>query len=147
MTTKILIDFACTDVCGLLVEHPTGVLWSNQTGGTACAHPECEGFYVPLGRAQMFADVEYPFESQWWLTSAELEKVDSWCVKPYDREAVQAWIDSVPDLATVLKPRDSYEGWWGENWIPVRVRDGLSQFDCLSGLGNKLAILTMQNSD
>ncbi len=30
------------------MEYPSGVLISNQTGGTACLHPTMEGIYLPL---------------------------------------------------------------------------------------------------
>ena len=33
---------------GAIVSFPTGVLYSNQTGGTSCLHPELEGAYIPL---------------------------------------------------------------------------------------------------
>jgi hypothetical protein len=33
---------------GLIVEWPTGVAYSNQTGGTSCLHPEFEGIFIPL---------------------------------------------------------------------------------------------------
>jgi len=33
----------------LIVEAPTGVVYSNQTGGTACLQPELEGALLPLG--------------------------------------------------------------------------------------------------
>jgi len=33
---------------GLIIEYPSGVICSNQTGGTACLHPEVEGVFVPL---------------------------------------------------------------------------------------------------
>jgi hypothetical protein len=33
---------------GLIVEWPSGVIYSNQTGGTSCLHPEFEGVFVPL---------------------------------------------------------------------------------------------------
>lgn len=33
---------------GLVLLRPTGVLYSNQTGGTSCLHPQVEGAYVPL---------------------------------------------------------------------------------------------------
>jgi hypothetical protein len=32
---------------GLIISHPTGVLWTNQTGGILCHHPVIEGFCVP----------------------------------------------------------------------------------------------------
>ena len=33
---------------GLIVKAPTNVIYSNQTGGFSCRHPEVEGFFVPL---------------------------------------------------------------------------------------------------
>jgi hypothetical protein len=33
---------------GLIVKANTRVLYSNQSGGLACLHPEVEGFFVPL---------------------------------------------------------------------------------------------------
>ena len=33
--------------CGIIFEAPTGVIYTNQTGGGICNHPEAEGFYVP----------------------------------------------------------------------------------------------------
>lgn len=38
---------------GLIIEWPSGVLYSNQTGGTACLHPTVEGFYVPLSNDRL----------------------------------------------------------------------------------------------
>jgi hypothetical protein len=37
------------DRVGLILSHPSGVTYSNQTGGYACYHPEMEGVFVPLG--------------------------------------------------------------------------------------------------
>lgn len=36
---------------GLIVECPSGVIWSNQTGGAFNLHPEVEGLFVPLRTA------------------------------------------------------------------------------------------------
>lgn len=33
---------------GLIIECPTGIIYSNQVGGTSCLHPTLEGVYVPL---------------------------------------------------------------------------------------------------
>ena len=40
---------------GLIIAYPSGVIYSNQTGGTACLHPELEGVFIPLGN-----DLEVP---------------------------------------------------------------------------------------
>ena len=33
---------------GLIIEHESGVLVSNQTGGTSCLDPDVEGVFIPL---------------------------------------------------------------------------------------------------
>ncbi|HSJ76323.1 MAG TPA: DUF6210 family protein [Gemmatimonadales bacterium] len=33
---------------GLIIEWPSGVLFSNQTGGTSTLHPELEGVFLPI---------------------------------------------------------------------------------------------------
>jgi len=33
---------------GLIIEYSSGIIYSNQTGGTSTLHPELEGVYVPL---------------------------------------------------------------------------------------------------
>ena len=33
---------------GLIISHPSGVIYSNLTGGYACDHRELEGVFVPL---------------------------------------------------------------------------------------------------
>lgn len=131
MTPVDLIDFSCSPVCGLIIPYPTGVRWSNQAGGIQCTHPSCEGFYVPLGWRQ---PVAYPFENEWRTT--------------YDPIAVREWLFSVPELNEVLEAREVYDGEWGENWIPVRVRESITdRFDTLYSLRGRDAILTMENSD
>jgi hypothetical protein len=34
---------------GLIIKWPTGIFYSNQSGGTFCMAPEEEGFFVPIG--------------------------------------------------------------------------------------------------
>src|SRR5262245_56390620 len=50
---------------GLIIEWPSGVNVSNQTGGTSCLHPEIEGVFVPLRTDHSFPD--------WTLLSPEIE--------------------------------------------------------------------------
>ena len=39
---------------GLIVEMPSGVLYSNQTGGFSCLHPAIEGVFLPLRNDHSF---------------------------------------------------------------------------------------------
>ena len=45
---KPLIEIWDSVGLGIIIEFPTGVLISNQTGGTACLNPKIEGIYLPL---------------------------------------------------------------------------------------------------
>lgn len=40
---------------GIIITFPTGVMVSNQTGGTACLHPKIEGIYIPLANDYVVA--------------------------------------------------------------------------------------------
>src|SRR6478735_2795556 len=45
---------------GLIVEMPSGVLYSNQTGGFSCLHPSAEGVFLPLGNDHSFWELISP---------------------------------------------------------------------------------------
>jgi len=44
----IELDERDGDFFGIIVPGATGVLYTNQVGGTSCAHPKLEGTYYPL---------------------------------------------------------------------------------------------------
>ncbi len=44
---------------GVIIEHPTGVAYSNQAGGTACLHPSIEGAFVPFRNYVQFDDLRF----------------------------------------------------------------------------------------
>lgn len=48
----------------IIVEAPTGVIYTNQVGGTACRHPECEGYLLPLTPSRPFTG-ESAFDPFW----------------------------------------------------------------------------------
>lgn len=48
MATKPLIKLYNTSGIGVIINFPSGVIYSNQAGGTSCLQPEAEGVYVPL---------------------------------------------------------------------------------------------------
>ena len=73
----------------LIVKHPTGVLYSNQTGGSACDHPQVEGFVLPLDGGRVAGvvieelgglwrdiyDCTYPYEDLVEATNPLLDKL------------------------------------------------------------------------
>jgi hypothetical protein len=43
-----LIRLWNTGGIGLILLYPSGIWYTNQTGGYSCFHPEVEGMFVPL---------------------------------------------------------------------------------------------------
>lgn len=128
---------------GLVVPHPTGVVYTQQAGGTACCHPETEGFYVPLPR--YFAPAE-------WLRG-------HW-PGSYKAEIAASLIASCETLKEFFRPLTRKEqvehtalcGEFGEAWVPMMVElpavdDGSEARELLKPLDGRLVILTYPNSD
>lgn len=139
--------------CGLIVPMQSGVIWSNQTGGTCCSHPELEGIFIPL---------------PWELTTGLLDDFDSSEIRgafPHDRIAhflkeeglvpylvpVHSWAD-VPKTTRYYGESPDLIAVADEAWAPVRVghvpnEDGMYQVSMLENLVGQVAILTWTNSD
>lgn len=100
----------------LHIEHPgvillqaSGVLWTNQVGGTACAHPKARGIYVPIGNPELMG-VE-------WLVNRYRERLGD--VRVEAMAALRAF-----GVEEILELRP---GLVSEAWVPVRVRRGVPQ--------------------
>lgn len=132
----------------LIIPYKTGVIFSNQCGGTMCAQVETEGILIPLpgtGPEQTDQDGIY----------------DYW-TREYDREAIQKMIEAL-DLEELIMPipiddtlidsvhENELES-WGEAWIPVKIQNfefnTNHQSACsLEQFRGEKAYLTYQNSD
>jgi hypothetical protein len=42
------VDLYEFESLGVILSHPTGIIYTNQVAGYACLHPEIEGAFVPL---------------------------------------------------------------------------------------------------
>lgn len=119
---------------GLIVPAKTGIFYTNQCGGTACTHPEIEGFYVPI---QQCSPDDDPL-------------LDIW-VKRYEPDVVARFIaECFYPLDTHVAPLEEYIGQWGEAWVPVKVIRsmlGPQHAPELEALIGRTAIITYQNSD
>ena len=136
---------------GLIIEYPSGVLYSNQTGGTTCLHPQAEGVFVPLR-----GEVEVESNA---LLSPETELYAYFASPPHSGTGATGGLASadVDFIAAVLakyrldrtialnmdKLRDSHEA-----WVHVLV-NGDGGFECFSGFEPypRTGILTWTNSD
>ena len=132
------VSRATVDLCDwphlppvLIIEAPTGVFYTNQTGVTYCAHPVVEGY---LDRP----DTELV---HWVLDDGERWRDgfrDDW----YNCGEYSAFTDDeAARLATKGFPMEHFDVEraktlsWGEAWIPVKLADG------------RKAILSYENSD
>lgn len=137
---------------GAIVSFPSGVLYSNQTGGNMCMHPEIEGIYIPLAN-----DCLIPENT---LVGPEIDlyayfdgpkHCGTGATRGLDAEDA-TFIDSVlsryrlSDFLVVDRSRlkDSHEAWvWGIVTGEQGVRCGFS------GIGPypRAAVLTWSNTD
>jgi len=81
---------------GLIINLPTGVLISNQTGGNACLQPTTEGVFIPLAN-------EITIDSN-ILISPETEFAEHFLIKYGETGATKGLdISDVEVLETILK--------------------------------------------
>jgi hypothetical protein len=67
-----LLDF---DSLGLIISFPSGVIYTNQVGGTGCFQLEIEGVFVPLsiGHKKILFALQQHFKGDW----NHIEKLDA----------------------------------------------------------------------
>jgi Family of unknown function (DUF6210) len=128
--------FICPPWIAVIVEGPTGVIYENQTGGTACLPRRVEGYYVPVYIEEGLQALRAAFEvslggsgTHRGLPSDVLEEV---------RTAVPLLVmmsstrSGHPEMRVALDEARLNE--IDEAWVPVTTPDGPG-------------ILTWENSD
>lgn len=143
-THKPVIQLFYAGGVGLIPPWNSGVVYSNQTGGHGCRHPEMEGMYVPLfpEGSSIEKTLEDMFTGQKW---------QGWCCEGIDAQtadlidAVLAEIDRTKGMKV---NRDHLED-SQEAWIHLTITDSrmAPDFSLLKGFGQQNAILTWSNSD
>ena len=131
---KFVVQLWESQTASLLVEAPTGAIYTNQCGGTACSHPEVEGFEVPVS---YFDDGEaYKLLCDFWF-----EPVGDPCWVNLIEERLTAlntvvagYINAPNNMHMKVDESRIYTMAWGEAWVPVTSAYGPG-------------ILTWMNSD
>lgn len=139
---------------GLIFPWPSGVLYSNQTGGFSCLQPEMEGIFVPLGNS-----VEIPSQV---LISKEAQLFHYFSHAPWhgrgatsglttqDADFIDALLRRPPALDYIRVDRDrlseSHEAWVQVVVAPDTDDAELSLFSGLAPFPRS-AILTWTNTD
>ena len=135
---------------GLIVLHPSGVLYTNQTGGYACLHPLVEGVYAPL------SDERHAQQQQLsdYFTGP---KYQGWCTEGIDEEdasVIDAILATACDSACLRVNRDklrvSHEAWiYVTIHPPVHAPIGWETQPgyTVYGFSGNEGVLTWENSD
>jgi uncharacterized protein DUF6210 len=138
---------------GVIVEHPSGVLYSNQVGGHSVLQPVVEGVFVPLFDEIKGEDQERQLQD--FFTG---EKWMGICDRDIDGETAD-FIDTVLSQSIITddirvdrsKLAKSCEAWVyvaiGEHIDPDLKESLRYQLSSLIGFHGKSAILTWANSD
>ncbi len=123
---------------GLILLHPSGVLFTNQVAGFVCMHPEVEGVFVPLpervGRPEVHA-LRAHFRGNWHTLTEEDAKV----VDGIFRSSQLGFLRV--DRARLA---DSYEAWV---YVVVDHPQQDRAMDLFHGFTTRAGIVTWMNSD
>ncbi len=137
---------------GVIIEHPTGVIYSNQAGGTACLHPEIEGAFVPFGNEvfaghrfvspenQLLAYFEGPKHGGTGATNGLDEADADFIDGVLKKVGVRQWIEVDRN-----RLKESCEAWV----FVIVLDDEAPSVSICSGFGpyRKKGVLTWSNSD
>ena len=127
----MLIDLCWLDRTGVIILCKSGVIYTNQTGGIMCDHPEAEGVYVPLPDMKLQDDARFLNS----LGKMELQQL-------------QKYLDELPSIYGKIETM-----WKGEKqseaWVEVEVRSIDQDYSVfLEGFDEPVkGILTWPNSD
>lgn len=144
MANKRIVLYDLPDEIALIVEHPTGVTYQNQVGGSVCWQAELEGVLSPLDVdpevKKRLQDCPYPDGRQG--------------ITPQLTDTVDALLASVPATSFLEVDRAHLDESW-EAWVHVLITspedDPGKLFEPyqgpLHGFGRCRGVLTWPNSD
>lgn len=108
MSEKVVITLYDIKQPVIIVPAETGVIYSNQTGGCCCNHPEMEGYIIPLETKWEAQNPLNPniFSPDWWylkfMDDQKADEIEDMLNTPYgkirnlkvlrDEEWEEAWV-------------------------------------------------------
>ncbi len=133
------------DMLGILVPHPSGVVYEQQACGIRCTHPSLEGFYLPLPIEAFPHDtLEDEGAGRYQTDLTEMLLTSNYLLFAYFRPLTVDEQAQNPELCQQF----------GEAWVPLVVRDTPGQVDTcyliddlLEPLRGRVVVLTYPNSD
>lgn len=140
---------------GLVVPWPSGVLYSNQTGGIYCMTPEVEGIFIPVGNDSLTADntlVSHETELRQHFVKAWGSSGAASGLNERDADFIDQLLRSTAPFIPYIKVDRTKLLESHEAWVYVLLDDDSSPGNVKSlfeGLGPfpRSAILTWANSD
>jgi len=131
---------------GLIITHPSGVTYANQTGGYACKHPKMEGVFVPLVNPEIDQQtaLEDHFTGPKW---------GGHCYRGIDAETADV-VDAILANSTLTrrlkvnreKLADSEEAWVHVLIASDEEVEG-ERFEEFLGFFSGMGVITWKNSD
>jgi hypothetical protein len=112
------------DTLGLIILRASGVVYTNQTGGTLCPHPSAEGLFMPIGTARQHAALASIFGDGWSASIDELVSAEIDQVLSGNAETRILSVDRT-------RVNDSHEA-----WVFVRIASHPDRFPSLPIMGN-----------
>lgn len=125
----------------LLVPENTGIIYTNQVGGTECDHPEMEGFLIPI---EYDIQLDNPISSLTFKLCALFPEGNPGIVDRDIAIKIQELLDSSPFTTGVIVDLDKIEE-SKEAWLYVQVHGTLD--DTIEEHSVSGAVLTWPNSD
>jgi hypothetical protein len=135
MNIKPLIRLWNSTGLGLIISYPSGVLYTNQTGGHACMQSQEEGVFVPLYDESVQQEnmlYDYFFGPKW----------EGWCDDHIDIETAD-YIDQVLDLSKTtrfLKVDRTKLHLSHEAWVFVQIADQPEEPPITHNMENRIGI-------
>ena len=125
----------------LIVPAQTGVVYTNQVGGTECEHPEIEGFVIPI---EYDIQIENPQNSLTFKVCELFPEGSAGVININCAEKIQELLDSSPFTKGIKINLDKLKK-SKESWLHVTVEGNLD--DTFDSDNISEAILTWPNSD
>lgn len=128
---------------GLIIRHPTGARYTNQTCGACCAQPEMEGVFVPFDAEESWLRLNAYFEGPKYRGSGAMQGIDE-----EDADLIESVLRDgrlgVPLAVDRSRLKESHEAWVH---VLILAEDG--PIPTVAGFGPypRPGVLTWPNSD
>jgi len=128
---------------GIIIQHPSGVLYTNQTCGTCCDHPEVEGVFVPFDAEESWLRLSAHFEGPKYRGSGAMRGIDE-----DDATFIELVLREGRMGVPLVVDRSHLEA-SHEAWVHVLIKGETGSCPLASGFGPypRRAVLTWPNSD